>query len=208
MPPVLPFHLGSLGFLAPFLSTTYQQELEHLFSGYTTNVTRRMRLSCTVYRYREDPYCLMKNRSRDADTEFRESDPIPSLADDGSKWELMETAWMRNIFERVSQDNPDDLLDEKVMCYSTVPEQTIHVLNEVIVDRGPSSNMSMLELFGNERHLTTVQADGLCIATPTGSTAYSVSFDEVSSMWVFNSNGLFSFLQMDRWHIPRWNVRW
>ncbi|KAI8888027.1 ATP-NAD kinase, partial [Backusella circina FSU 941] len=178
MPPIIPFHLGSLGFLAPFLSTTYRQELDHLFSGYTTNVTRRMRLSCTVYRYREDPYCLMKkkNHTRDtaADIQMTE-DAVPSLADDGSKLELMETAWMRNIFERVSQDNPDDLLDEKVMCYSTMPERTLHVLNEVIVDRGPSSNMSMLELFGNERHLTTVQADGLCIATPTGSTAYSLS---------------------------------
>ncbi|MBM6388185.1 MAG: NAD(+)/NADH kinase, partial [Paenibacillus sp.] len=45
---------------------------------------------------------------------------------------------------------------------------TFHVLNEIIVDRGPSSNMSMLELFGDERHLTTVQADGLCIATQGG----------------------------------------
>ena len=35
--------------------------------------------------------------------------------------------------------------------------------------------MSLLELFGDNNHLTTVQADGLVIATPTGSTAYSVS---------------------------------
>ncbi|KAI8867189.1 ATP-NAD kinase, partial [Ramicandelaber brevisporus] len=53
--------------------------------------------------------------------------------------------------------------------------QTIMVLNEVVVDRGPSPYMSSLELFGDGRHLTTVQADGLCVATPTGSTAYSLS---------------------------------
>jgi len=44
-----------------------------------------------------------------------------------------------------------------------------------VLDRGPSANLSLLELFGDEEHLTTVQADGIVISTPTGSTAYSVS---------------------------------
>jgi NAD+ kinase len=34
--------------------------------------------------------------------------------------------------------------------------------------------MSQLEVFGDDKHLTTVQADGLVVSTPTGSTAYSV----------------------------------
>jgi len=45
----------------------------------------------------------------------------------------------------------------------------------LVLDRGPSANLSLLELFGDEEHLTTVQADGIVISTPTGSTAYSVS---------------------------------
>lgn len=52
---------------------------------------------------------------------------------------------------------------------------TFQVLNDLVVDRGPSPFLSSLELFGNNAHLTTVQADGLVIATPTGSTAYSLS---------------------------------
>ena len=44
----------------------------------------------------------------------------------------------------------------------------------MLIDRGPSPFMGQLELFVDDRHLTTVQADGLVIATPTGSTAYSV----------------------------------
>lgn len=48
-------------------------------------------------------------------------------------------------------------------------------LNELTIDRGPSPFVSMLELYGDGNLLTVVQADGLILATPTGSTAYSLS---------------------------------
>lgn len=47
------------------------------------------------------------------------------------------------------------------------------VLNELVIDRGPSPFISNLEVYGNGSLLTVAQADGLIIATPTGSTAYS-----------------------------------
>lgn len=49
------------------------------------------------------------------------------------------------------------------------------VLNELVVDRGPSPYVTNLELYGDGALLTVAQADGLIIATPTGSTAYSLS---------------------------------
>lgn len=52
---------------------------------------------------------------------------------------------------------------------------THEVLNEIVIDRGPSPWVSMLELYGNGSLLTVVQADGLILSTPTGSTAYSLS---------------------------------
>ncbi|TPX36246.1 NAD+ kinase [Synchytrium microbalum] len=56
-----------------------------------------------------------------------------------------------------------------------VKSEEIHILNDLVVDRGPSAYMSQLELFVDNRHLTTVQADGLVLSGPTGSTAYSLS---------------------------------
>jgi NAD+ kinase len=50
-----------------------------------------------------------------------------------------------------------------------------NVLNEVVVDRGSSPYLAALECFCDNVHLTTVQADGVIFATPTGSTAYSLS---------------------------------
>lgn len=50
-----------------------------------------------------------------------------------------------------------------------------HVLNELTIDRGPSPFIAMLELYGDGSLLTVAQADGLIIASPTGSTAYSLS---------------------------------
>ncbi|ORY73667.1 ATP-NAD kinase-like domain-containing protein [Protomyces lactucae-debilis] len=55
------------------------------------------------------------------------------------------------------------------------PDQSFEVLNELVVDRGTSPFISNLELWGDGHLLTVVQADGLILSTPTGSTAYSLS---------------------------------
>ncbi|KAK2628057.1 hypothetical protein QTJ16_002703 [Diplocarpon rosae] len=57
------------------------------------------------------------------------------------------------------------------------PEEAeqFEVLNELVIDRGPSPYVSNLELYGDNELLTVVQADGCIFATPTGSTAYSLS---------------------------------
>lgn len=53
--------------------------------------------------------------------------------------------------------------------------EQFEVLNELVIDRGPSPYVSNLELYGDGELLTVVQADGCIFSTPTGSTAYSLS---------------------------------
>eukprot|EP01066_Platyproteum_vivax_P013690 Platyproteum_vivax@DN6185_c0_g1_i1.p1 len=53
--------------------------------------------------------------------------------------------------------------------------QTFTALNECVVDRGVSSQLANLDVYVNEHLFTNVAADGLIIATPTGSSAYSMS---------------------------------
>jgi ATP-NAD kinase C-terminal domain len=49
------------------------------------------------------------------------------------------------------------------------------VLNEVVLDRGASPYLTNLECFCDGSFVTDIQGDGLIIATPTGSTAYSLA---------------------------------
>ncbi|PNS20295.1 NAD(+) kinase [Sphaceloma murrayae] len=53
--------------------------------------------------------------------------------------------------------------------------ETHEVLNELVIDRGPTSYISSLDLYANDSLLTRISADGMILSTPTGSTAYSLS---------------------------------
>ncbi|KAM0940547.1 putative NAD(+) kinase [Dioscorea sansibarensis] len=56
-----------------------------------------------------------------------------------------------------------------------IPGKIFDVLNEVVVDRGSNPYLSKIECYEHNRLITKVQGDGVIVATPTGSTAYSTS---------------------------------
>ena len=63
---------------------------------------------------------------------------------------------------------------EVVLADSTVPEVVHTVLNEcAVAATGGGLGKLVLDIDGHK--VTTVQADGIIVATPTGSTAYSLS---------------------------------
>jgi NAD+ kinase len=50
-----------------------------------------------------------------------------------------------------------------------------HALNEIAILKRDNSSMITIHTYLNEQYLTSYRADGLIVATPTGSTAYSMS---------------------------------
>uniref|UniRef100_A0A672H2S3 NAD(+) kinase n=1 Tax=Salarias fasciatus TaxID=181472 RepID=A0A672H2S3_SALFA len=129
VPPVMAFHLGSLGFLTPFKFDTYQSQVTQIIEG-NAAIVLRSRLKVRV---------LKEN------------------------WENKARVDEKGII----LTNGDAESSRKAMQYQ--------VLNEVVVDRGPSSYLSNVDLFLDGHLITTVQGDGVIVSTPTGSTAYAVA---------------------------------
>lgn len=106
-------------------------------------------------------------------------------------WEHMESR-MTTILNSGSRFNSRMRLNCKVHRQAKADPSTslttteFNVLNEIVVERGASPFMSVLEIFGDGKYLTTVQADGVAIATPTGSTAYSVPSYYCCILFIFH----------------------
>jgi NAD+ kinase len=177
-------------------------------SGIRVNL--RMRFTCTVYRA-----VTVKDGKGPKAVKKGETGEIMMKNVGKGGWEALEGGWT-NV-----QENSKCAKDKDIMCFSTRPTETFEVLNDLVVDRGPSPYVSLLELFGecqptcrpsststlliflflflgDEHHMTTVQADGLTVSTPTGSTAYSVRLCFVS----FSFSHAQLFLLVVRWWIP------
>ncbi|MCK5600407.1 NAD(+)/NADH kinase, partial [Candidatus Pacearchaeota archaeon] len=74
----------------------------------------------------------------------------------------------------------DYTLDPRIMLHIEVfrdgkPVKQFHALNETVISQGALARLIKLRTRVNHRKLTMYHADGLIIATPTGSTAYSLS---------------------------------
>ncbi|GAA5880334.1 hypothetical protein JCM16303_003902 [Sporobolomyces ruberrimus] len=165
VPPVIPFALGSLGFLTNFDYSNFRSVLDNAIKD-GIRVNLRMRFTCTVYRAvtDDDPACKRRAvKSGKTGGIF-----MKSLTREG--WDAIESGK-----PATKGDSSGKGKDKEIKCFSTRAVESFEVLNDLVVDRGPSPYVSQLELFGDEHHMTTVQADGLTVSTPTGSTAYSLS---------------------------------
>ncbi|MDR2915214.1 MAG: NAD kinase [Tannerella sp.] len=89
----------------------------------------------------------------------------------------------------ISSDQIDETLDELFRGDYKIEERSLlrlsteehafsgfnYALNEIAILKRDTSSMITIHTFLNDDYLTSYQADGLVVATPTGSTAYSMS---------------------------------
>lgn len=78
----------------------------------------------------------------------------------------------------------DDLLNEKYSVeertllhvdFPAMQNKSTYVLNEVYTHRDQGASLVRTQLYVDEEYVATYEGDGLIVATPTGSTAYSLS---------------------------------
>ncbi|KAK4137882.1 ATP-NAD kinase [Trichocladium antarcticum] len=151
VPPVLSFALGSLGFLTKFDFGEFRKTLAVALNEGVT-VSLRLRFEATVMRSQKTGSRLL------ADGQHAE-DELNGDCEQGPLRDLVE--------ELIGEEKDDE--------HTHRPDGTYEVLNEVVVDRGPNPIMSTIEIFGDDEHFTSVAADGICVSTPTGSTAYNLA---------------------------------
>ncbi|HBC47574.1 MAG TPA: NAD(+) kinase [candidate division Zixibacteria bacterium] len=67
-------------------------------------------------------------------------------------------------------------IEERMALEITFPNHTtLTALNDVVVDHGEQIRLARMDLLSNGEFVCPYDADGVVIATPTGSTAYSLS---------------------------------
>jgi NAD+ kinase len=106
--------------------------------------------------------------------------PIPILAINTGR-----LGFLADIGGKQLEEALDDLyqknyrIEERMLLKLHTQEHVFqgynYALNEVAILKRDTSSMITIHTFLNEQYLTSYRADGLLIATPTGSTAYSLS---------------------------------
>ena len=92
-----------------------------------------------------------------------------------SELEMSELSLLENLFTGNFE------LDRRAMLHITVKTSTggtraeSFALNDAVISNGSVARIVDLELYASGEPVTTYRADGVIVATPTGSTAYSMS---------------------------------
>lgn len=178
VPPLLPIEGESPGFLATIELHTVKKILQELFDDKTMRITRRSRLSCTIYRHHEhnpfmeDEASIMSNGNQTTMEHVHNATEL-------------ETQWLRKEIKRIMNQQSDEKKRKYLENYpniASLPTEIYEVVNELVIHGGINAFGCCLDFHLSHKdacrddslHICSIAADGLCVATPTGSTSSSV----------------------------------
>lgn len=78
-----------------------------------------------------------------------------------------------NALDRLLEGSFD--IETRMMIEGCVGDKTYHSLNDIVITRAGFSRVIGLSIYVNGQLLDTYEADGVIVATPTGSTGYNLS---------------------------------
>ncbi len=143
---------------------------------------------------------MRKNLFADVDKLCRRSDMIISIGGDGT---MLATAFKAHKYDKpvlgvnlgklgflaeANLSRMDEFIEEigkgrykidkrmviESECFGHKVEK-LYAINDIVIDKGGWPKMIELTIRVDDEYVTTFSADGLIIATPTGSTGYSIS---------------------------------
>ncbi|KAK2500591.1 hypothetical protein MC885_019181, partial [Smutsia gigantea] len=178
VPPVMAFHLGSLGFLTPFNFENFQSQVTQVIEG-NAAVALRSRLKVRVVKELRGkaviPNGVSENGVLAADVDPEVGKQVMQYQG-GARgrhfgWLPLPGSPVLRRLRCLRADGQGSATRPFSLCWPYHPQ----VLNEVVIDRGPSSYLSNVDVYLDGHLITTVQGDGVIVSTPTGSTAYAAA---------------------------------
>ncbi len=106
---------------------------------------------------------------------------IPILGINLGKIGFMTEVEMDDMEEALNKFLKDDfIIENRMMMKAEIRREgevqfSFHALNDVVVSKHAGENLIYMELSANDEFVNRYTADGIIIATPTGSTGYSIS---------------------------------
>lgn len=156
VPPVLSFAMGTIGFLGEWKFKEYKRAFREVYMSGASDAYAKIEFPDAA------PAAESTNDAEDRPLSY---DDIrgKSMGSQRTARILLRNRLKVGVFSESGEriNSPAD--------------QDTYALNEVIVHRGSSPHLKIIDVFVGGRFLTEGVADGMIISSPTGSTAYSLS---------------------------------
>lgn len=180
--------MNTLEILNDFLLLLEESRIEYLFSNNLLEIKERL-----VYKNIDAKFLSIKELGETADMivsfggdgtmlhnayELRGT-KAPMLGLNLGKLGFLAEYEMKDVPQLVNELKENKFVIDERMALSAFnknePQNELYAINDLVIDKGRWQKMIELTVKVDDHYVSTFSADGIIIATPTGSTGYSLS---------------------------------